>query len=130
MKSKTKADLTTDVWKESRHRIPCAECLVVFDMMMEIIARTTVEEDRCVQLRGFGVFFPKTRQCRPGRNIRTGEIVPIPRRRIMRWRPNPELVKAVKSTPAPTDTVPDAEPKPVRYIWNTIQDHRTRGSHP
>ena len=46
-----------------------------------------------VQLNGFGVFEPKERPARMGRNPKTGEPTPIPAARTVAFRPSDELKK-------------------------------------
>lgn len=62
-------------------------------MAASLLARTleSVEaallEDGRVQVTGFGTFEVLTRGPRPARNPRTGEVVPLPARRVVRFRP-------------------------------------------
>jgi nucleoid DNA-binding protein len=37
---------------------------------------------KCVELRGFGSFWPRCRQARAGRNPRTGDTVQIPAKQV------------------------------------------------
>lgn len=48
-----------------------------------------------VELRTFGTFHARTRKARPGRNVRTGEVVPLPVRRVALFRYSPELVRGI-----------------------------------
>ncbi|MDP8253519.1 MAG: HU family DNA-binding protein [Candidatus Kaelpia aquatica] len=49
-----------------------------------------------IELRNFGVFKVKTRKPRQGRNPRTGEIVPVPQRRVVVFKPGLELKERLK----------------------------------
>mgnify|MGYP000577785758 CR=1 FL=1 len=44
-----------------------------------------------IELRNFGVFKVKIRKPRQGRNPKTGEIVPVPERRVVVFKPGLEL---------------------------------------
>jgi len=44
-----------------------------------------------IELRNFGVFKVKTRKPRQGRNPKTGEIVPVPERKVVVFKPGLEL---------------------------------------
>ena len=47
------------------------------ETLIEIIKETVVDEGK-VQLSGFGVFEPRVRAAREGRNPRTNEVIQIP----------------------------------------------------
>ncbi len=44
-----------------------------------------------IELRGFGVFFVRPRKRGIGRNPKTGEVVPIPEGKTIRFKPGKEL---------------------------------------
>ena len=49
-----------------------------------------------IELRNFGVFKIKQRKSRIGRNPRTGQVVPVPPRKVVIFKPGLELKKKVK----------------------------------
>ncbi len=49
-----------------------------------------------VELRNFGIFKVKARRGRTGRNPRTGEIVPVPPKKVVVFKPGLEMKKLVK----------------------------------
>ncbi len=49
-----------------------------------------------VELRGFGVFKVKERKSRLGRNPKTGEVVPVPARKVVHFKVGKELKELVK----------------------------------
>ena len=49
-----------------------------------------------VELRNFGIFKVKSRRGRTGRNPRTGEIVPVPPKKVVVFKPGLEMKKLVK----------------------------------
>ena len=51
---------------------------------------------KTVELRNFGIFKVKSRRGRTGRNPRTGEIVPVPPKRVVVFKPGLEMKKRVK----------------------------------
>jgi len=55
-----------------------------------------MEEGERVTLVGFGSFSIVERASRLGRNPKTGEAVPIPPRRAVKFRPGKELVQKVQ----------------------------------
>lgn len=59
-----------------------------------ITAEAMVQGDK-VMISGFGVFEPKVRNARTGRNINTSEWVEIPARAIPSFRPSKLLIDRV-----------------------------------
>ncbi len=57
---------------------------------------SAMEEGERVTLVGFGSFSIIDRAARLGRNPKTGEEVPIPSRRGVRFRPGKELVQRIQ----------------------------------
>ena len=49
-----------------------------------------------IRLVGFGTFLVRERAARKGRNIRTGEEITIPPKRVVAFRPGSDLVGAVR----------------------------------
>jgi len=49
-----------------------------------------------IELRNFGVFKIKQRKSRTGRNPRTGQVVPVPPRKAVVFKPGLEMKKKVK----------------------------------
>jgi len=58
--------------------------------------RSAMRNGKRVRLLGFGSFSVVERAPRTGRNPKTGEIVPIPPRRVVRFRPGKELLQKFK----------------------------------
>lgn len=59
-----------------------------FDTILELLK----QGDR-IELRNFGIFHIKKRKKRIGRNPRTGEIVPVPERQVVVFKPGREMKK-------------------------------------
>ncbi|MBI5873471.1 MAG: integration host factor subunit beta [Candidatus Omnitrophica bacterium] len=49
-----------------------------------------------VELRNFGVFKLKERRSRTGRNPRTGQVVPVPARKVVVFKAGLEMKKKIK----------------------------------
>jgi DNA-binding protein HU-beta len=56
----------------------------------------TVAQAESVTLSGFGTFEPRERRARTGRNPRTGDVVPIPPKRVPAFRPGNTFKSAVE----------------------------------
>ena len=62
-----------------------------FDYMVDALSR-----GEKIELRNFGVFKVKQRKSRTGRNPRTGQVVPVPPRKVVVFKPGLEMKKKVK----------------------------------
>ncbi len=63
----------------------------VFDTMLGAL-----QKGKKIELRNFGVFQVKKRKKRIGRNPKTGEIVPVPERRTVVFKPGLEMKKLIR----------------------------------
>jgi integration host factor subunit beta len=69
----------------------------VFDGIIE-----SLEKERRIELRNFGVFEVKKRKPRKARNPRTGEIVMVPAKLVVTFKPGLEMedrVRKLKKVP-------------------------------
>jgi len=62
-----------------------------FDCIIEALVR-----GEKIELRNFGVFRLKQRKSRTGRNPRTGQIVPVPPRKVVVFKPGLEMKQMIK----------------------------------
>jgi nucleoid DNA-binding protein len=61
-----------------------------FDYIVEALTR-----GEKIELRNFGVFKIKQRKSRTGRNPRTGQVVPVPPRKVVVFKPGLEMKKKI-----------------------------------
>lgn len=81
----TKADLATLLHENlGVNKREAAE--IVMDFFEEIA--TQLEGGDCVKLSGFGVFCLRNKNSRPGRNPKTGEMIPVSARRVVMFHPS------------------------------------------
>ena len=66
--------------------------------LFDRIAQALLDGDR-VELRDFGVFSPRMREARTGRNPRTGKVVEVPAKVIPRFKAGQGLHKALNGDP-------------------------------
>ncbi|MCX5712109.1 MAG: integration host factor subunit beta [Candidatus Omnitrophica bacterium] len=62
-----------------------------FDYIVEALSR-----GEKIELRNFGVFKVKQRKSRTGRNPRTGQVVPVPPRKVVVFKPGLEMKQKIK----------------------------------
>jgi integration host factor subunit alpha len=62
-----------------------------------------------VKISGFGNFRVRSKSPRPGRNPRTGELVPIAARRVITFHPSAKLKDRIQAAPLPDDDLIDED---------------------
>jgi nucleoid DNA-binding protein len=67
----------------------------VVQKTFDIISQSLQNGER-IELRNFGVFYLKKRKKRVGRNPKTGQVVPIPERHTVAFKPGLEMKKTIK----------------------------------
>ena len=69
------------------------------DAFFDLVADSLVEGDD-VKISGFGNFQIRTKAARPGRNPRTGEIIPIGERRVVTFHASSKLKEQIQAASA------------------------------
>ena len=69
---------------------------VVENFLEEI--RLSLESGHDVKLSGFGNFELRDKSSRPGRNPKTGDVVPVSARRVVTFKPGQKLRSRVEKT--------------------------------
>jgi nucleoid DNA-binding protein len=89
----TKKDIILKVSDETNLKQTDVKRIVqkTFDYMVESLVR-----GEKIELRNFGVFKIKERKSRTGRNPRTGQVVPVPSRKVVVFKPGLEMKQKVK----------------------------------
>ncbi len=89
----TKKDIILKVSDETKLKQTDVKKIVqkTFDFMVEALIR-----GEKIELRNFGVFKIKERRSRTGRNPRTGQVVPVPSRKVVVFKPGLEMKQKVR----------------------------------
>lgn len=106
----TKADLATLLHENlGVNKREAAEIVMAFfeEISSDLAAGETVK------LSGFGVFCLRNKNSRPGRNPKTGEMIPVSARRVVMFHPSHILKALVQAQhPAAPRTSRSAMPQP------------------
>ena len=87
----TKAEIIENIFDKTN--ISRKDIHLVIDSFFEEV-KSALQEDRVVELRGFGTFEVRTRKGREkARNPKTGEVVPVRTHGVTVFRPGKELKK-------------------------------------
>lgn len=95
MANTTKHDLIASVSKFTG--LTQSDTRVIVEEFLETISKF-LEEDKTIEIRGFGTFYTKVRKPRPARNPKTGDIVPLPRRTVPLFKYSSELKKKISNS--------------------------------
>ena len=95
MSSLSKARLVEILSNELMLTKPDARMIV--DEFFEAI-RDALEQGHDIKLSGFGNFILRDKTARPGRNPKTGEMVPVTARRVVTFKPGSKLKKTIESS--------------------------------
>src|SRR3954463_14558017 len=96
---------TQMVKKDIAHRlhreagIPDEQAASILDWLLEFF-KSTLQRSEQISIPKFGVFTVRTKAARRGRNPRTGEEIIISPRRVVTFRPSPQLKAAVSAVQA------------------------------
>jgi integration host factor subunit alpha len=106
----TKADLATLLHENlGVNKREAAEIVMAF--FEEISGE--LEQGETVKLSGFGVFCLRNKNSRPGRNPKTGEMIPVSARRVVMFHPS-HILKALVQQQRPATRVRSGDPTVVR----------------
>lgn len=89
----TKKDIVLKIADETG--LKQADVKLVVQKTFDIITEALAMGDK-IELRNFGVFKIKERRPRVGRNPRTGEVVPVPPRRVVVFKPGLDMKSKIK----------------------------------
>ena len=80
---------------------------------------TELERGETVKLSGFGVFCLRNKNSRPGRNPKTGEMIPVSARRVVMFHPS-HILKDVVQEHQPVRTAPPVEAPQTQWAGEEI----------
>lgn len=100
----TKADLVEKV--AERTGLTRTDVSVVVDSFLDTVKKT-LEGGNNIEIRGFGTFKIKLRKSRKARNPRTGEVVPVPDRKVPVFKPSNEFKNMITKLPLDDVQVPE-----------------------
>ena len=112
----TKADLATLLHENlGVNKREAAEIVMAF---FEEVS-SELERGETVKLSGFGVFCLRNKNSRPGRNPKTGEMIPVSARRVVMFHPS-HILKALVQQRRPVDqrskNLESAQAKAVQHL--------------
>lgn len=89
----TKKDIAIKIAEEAGIKQIIVKKIVqkYLDAIIDILA-----QGETIELRNFGVFKVKSRKGRTGRNPRTGEVVPVPPKKVVVFKPGLVMKQKVK----------------------------------
>ncbi|MFP4416445.1 MAG: HU family DNA-binding protein [Fibrobacterota bacterium] len=95
MANTTKHDLIASVSKFTG--LTQADTKIVVEELLETLSKY-LEENKTIEIRGFGTFYTKVRKPRPARNPKTGEVVPLKRRMVPLFKYSNEMKNRISES--------------------------------
>jgi nucleoid DNA-binding protein len=92
----TKADLV-EICAE-KTGLTRTDVAVTVDAFLDAV-KSSLEQGKNIEIRGFGTFKVKLRKARKARNPRTGEEVPVPDRKVPVFKPSNEFKNLIVKQP-------------------------------
>lgn len=92
-----KADIAIRIHQQAG--ISLEEAARLLDHILEFI-KTTLQGGDSITISGFGKFTVRNKHARPGRNVRTGETIMIPARRVVTFKSSLEFKREINSSSA------------------------------
>lgn len=89
-----KGDLITIVAEEAN--ISYSDATEVLNTLLDAIS-DSLKEGKKVSIHGFGVFTLFHRESRPGRNPKTEEVIVVPEKNLVKFKPGTELLNNVNN---------------------------------
>jgi len=105
--SLTKADLAEELFE--RIGLNKREAKDLVDTFFETVREALARGDT-VKLSGFGSFQVRSKPPRPGRNPKTGEIIPIAARRVVTFHASQKLKSVVANAALPATSAQAPQP--------------------
>ena len=88
----TKHDLIAEVAKQTG--LTQSDTKIVVEELLETISKF-LEEQKSIEIRGFGTFYTKMRKPRPARNPKTGDVVPLFKRLVPLFKYSGDMKKKI-----------------------------------
>ncbi|QEP44318.1 integration host factor subunit beta [Ectothiorhodospiraceae bacterium BW-2] len=86
----TRSDLINELATKMEFQLPPEDVATAVKHTLETMIESLAHGER-IEIRGFGSFSPKVRPARVGRNPRTGEMVEVPEKRAVHFKPGKQL---------------------------------------
>jgi integration host factor subunit alpha len=84
----TKADMAKEI--HERNGLSIAESVEMVELVIETL-KANLAEGKTVKIAGFGTFLVRKKGERKGRNLKTGEEIPIAPRRVVTFKASSQL---------------------------------------
>ena len=88
----TKADIAEKI--QTTTGLPRKDSVAMMESVFAIM-KESLEAGETIRISGFGVFEPKQKNARKGRNPRTGEAITIEARKVVTFKPSSVLRSAL-----------------------------------
>jgi len=95
---------------------------LVIEQFLNVV-KDSIKDGNSLELRGFGTFSPKLYNPRSGRNIKTGELVPIAASKSLFFKFSPELKSKITGMPDTKAQAAQEVAKEPAQVRETLETH-------
>ena len=92
----TKLDITMKVHEENG--LPKRDSSELVELILDTLKKT-LAEGKIVKIAGFGTFLVRKKEARKGRNLKTGEEIPIEARKVVTFKASEQFKSMVENLP-------------------------------
>ena len=92
----TKSDIAKEVYEKTG--LLRNDAVHMVELVLETL-KTALSEGQTVKIAGFGTFIVRKKEARKGRNLKTGEEIPIAPRKVVTFKASSQFKAMVEKPP-------------------------------
>jgi len=86
----TKADIVKELYERNYKWLSRMEASDMVELLIDTL-KENLADGKTVKIAGFGTFIVRKKGARKGRNLKTGEEIPIAPRKVVTFKPSQQL---------------------------------------
>ena len=91
----TKADIVKELYERNYKWLSRMEASDMVELLIDTL-KENLADGKTVKIAGFGTFIVRKKGARKGRNLKTGEEIPIAPRKVVTFKPSQQLKEMVE----------------------------------
>jgi integration host factor subunit alpha len=91
----TKADIAKELYERNYKWLSRIEAIDMVELLIDTL-KENLADGKTIKIAGFGTFIVRKKGERKGRNLKTGEEIPIAPRRVVTFKPSNQFKAMVK----------------------------------
>jgi integration host factor subunit alpha len=91
----TKADIAKELYERNYKWLSRIEAITMVELLIDTL-KENLADGKMIKIAGFGTFIVRKKAERKGRNLKTGEEIPIAPRKVVTFKPSQQLKAVVE----------------------------------